>query len=137
MTLETSNDTCRNNKQKPSITDHMQTFNQKEAFNFTVACCSKKHLFNVAEVVRLEASSNYTLIHALNKRPLMVAKVLSAYEEELAAMGFVRVHRSHLVNKQYICTVDGSGNILMADRQSIDIPRRKRKEVMSQLKHDQ
>lgn len=114
----------------------MQTFNPAGP-NFIVACCKRKHAFALDEVIRLEASSNYTLIYALNKRPLMVAKVLAAYEEELAAMGFVRVHRSHLVNKQYICTVDGSGNIVMADRQSIDIPRRKRKEVMNQLKQDQ
>lgn len=101
-------------------------------YNFIVACCKKKHVFNLADVIRFEASSNYTLIHSVNQRPLVVAKVLSDYEDMLVGMGFIRVHRSHLINEQYVHSVDPTGNITMQGFK-VEVPRRKKKEIMRRL----
>jgi two-component system LytT family response regulator len=65
---------------------------------------------------------------------MLIAKVLGEYEEQLSNAGFVRTHRSHLVNRQYITFIDGQGNIVMEDNSRIEISRRKRKEVMTKLK---
>jgi two-component system LytT family response regulator len=110
---------------------NMQVTNYNH-FNFMVACCKKKHVFALEEVIRLEASSNYTLIHTVNKRPLMVAKVLAAYEEILEGLGFIRVHRSHLVNRQYVKKLDSTG-VMLQEGLRIEVPRRKRKEVLRRL----
>lgn len=101
--------------------------------HFVVACCKRKHRYNLAEVIRLEASSNYTRIHALNQRPLVVAKVLSAYEEELVALGFMRVHRSHLINLRYVSSVDSTGKIVLNEGFKVEVPRRKKKEILRRL----
>ena len=110
----------------------MQVFNYNGPSSFMVACCKKKHVFSVEEVVRLEASSNYTLIHTVNNRPLVVAKVLSAYEEILEGLGFIRVHRSHLVNRRYVHSIDQTG-ITLQEGCKIEVSRRKRKEVFRRL----
>lgn len=110
----------------------MQVTDYNNAFNFMVACCKKKHIFPVEEVIRLEASSNYTLIYTVNNRPLVVAKVLSAYEELLEGLGFIRVHRSHLVNSRYVRSLDESG-VTLREGDKIEVSRRKRKEVFRQL----
>lgn len=89
--------------------------------------------FNTQDIIRLEASSNYTLIHFLNRRPLLVAKVLGDYEQMLASQGFVRTHKSHLVNKRHIRFIDPSNQIIMLDRSKAEISRRKKKEVMNAL----
>ena len=102
-------------------------------FDFMVACCRKKHFFNLEEVVRLEASSNYTLIHTINTRPLVVAKVLSAYEELLEGLGFIRVHRSHLINMRFVAKLTRAGGIILQDDRSIQVSRRRRKEVMKMM----
>lgn len=98
-----------------------------------IACCSRKHVYNLTDVIRFEASSNYTLIHAVNQRPLVVARVLCAYEELLEGLGFIRVHRSHLVNRRYIQAIDGNGNLVLEDQSSIEVSRRRKKDVFSQL----
>lgn len=113
----------------------MQVANQLR-YDFTVACCKRKYFFHVDDVVRLEASSNYTLIHTVNSRPLVVAKVLSAYEELLAGLGFVRVNRSHLINSRFLKKINASGNLVMADDRQIKISRRRKKNVIANLIED-
>ncbi len=86
-----------------------------------------------SEIIRLEASSNYTYIYFTNRKPLLISKVLGTYEDLLKEAGFVRTHRSHMVNKQYIQRIDKTGNIYMSDSSRAEISRRKKKEVMQAL----
>ena len=104
-----------------------------QANPFVVACCKRKHIYDLTDVIRFEASSNYTRIHAVNKRPLVVARVLSAYEELLEGLGFIRVHRSHLVNRRYIQAIDDNGNLVLEDQSNIEVSRRRKKGVFSTL----
>jgi two-component system LytT family response regulator len=91
------------------------------------------HFFRAADITRLEGNSNYTYIHFANRKPLLMAKVLKKYEELLAPMGFIRVHQSHIVNKQYISCIDADGRVVLTDDSAVMISRRKRKEVFSAL----
>ncbi len=61
-----------------------------------------------------------------------MAKVLADYEEMLIPFGFLRTHRSHLVNKKHIETVDDSG-IHMKDSSTIEISRRKKRDVLREV----
>lgn len=85
--------------------------------------------FQPDQIIRLEAESNYTFIHFRNHKPILMAKVLSAYESILSPFGFIRTHRSHLVNSMYISTVDRHGHIIMTDNSIVCLSRRKRKAV--------
>jgi len=99
-----------------------------------VATSEGLYFFYADEIVRFEASSNYTYIHFTNRKPMLIAKVLGDYEEQLSSAGFVRTHRSHLINKQYVTFIDGHGNIVMEDNSRVEISRRKKKGVISELK---
>lgn len=90
--------------------------------------------FRAEEIIRLEASSNYTCIYFTNRPPMLMARILGAYEEILSGVGFVRTHRSHLVNKNHVRFIDGAGNIIMQDTSRAEISRRKKKEVMKALR---
>jgi two-component system LytT family response regulator len=114
----------------------MQISDHKNYLEFIVACCKKKHVFNLADVIRFEASSNYTLIYSVNQRPLVVAKVLADYEDMLEGLGFIRVHRSHLLNKRYVHSVDRRGNIIMHEGFKVEVPRRKKKEIIRRLEFE-
>jgi two-component system LytT family response regulator len=91
------------------------------------------YYFNPDEIIRLEASSNYTYLYFTNRKPMLVAKVLSDYETILGQAGFVRTHRSHLVNRKHVLFLDRSGNIIMKDASKAEVSRRKRKVVMDAL----
>jgi two-component system LytT family response regulator len=62
-----------------------------------------------------------------------MATVISAYEPILEPLGFVRTHRSHLVNCKHIRDVHEANEIVLADATVIEISRRKRKAVLKVL----
>lgn len=57
---------------------------------------------NLNDIVRFQASSNYTEVHFKNEKPLLVSKTLKSFENILHGSYFLRVHQSHLINKKYI-----------------------------------
>ena len=61
-------------------------------------------------------------------------RVLKSYEKILEPLGFVRTHRSHLVNLKYVLFIDGNGQIIMKDESKASISRRKKKDVMAEIR---
>ena len=91
------------------------------------------HSFQPEQIIRLRSESNYTYIYTTAKKPILMAKVLGEYESLLLPLGFIRTHRSHLINKSHIVDVSAAGAILMDDASTIEISRRKRKDVLRAL----
>lgn len=94
------------------------------------------HLFEVADIIRLEAKGNYTEFFIRNHKPVLISKTLKEYEELLSEQGFERIHQSHLINlsflKSYIKT-DG-GYVIMADNANIPIAQSKREKLQELIK---
>lgn len=65
--------------------------------------------YEPGDIIRIQAHSNYCRIY-FTDRPttLVVSKVLHLVQANLPANMFVRVHRSHLVNRLFIKSVLGS-----------------------------
>jgi two-component system LytT family response regulator len=101
----------------------------------SLATSEGRYFFNPEEIVRLEASSNYTKIYFSNKTKLISAKVLKEFAEMLEPFGFVRTHRTHLINRQHILCVTPAGNIIMKDSSVAEISRRMKSGVMKILKN--
>ena len=78
-------------------------------------------------IIRIEASNNYSKIYFSNAKPMLVAKVLHWFEDKLPQQMFARVHRSHLVNKMFMCQVNGAKNkmLLLNNGESIAVSRRR------------
>jgi two-component system LytT family response regulator len=111
----------------------MQTTDQQN--RIALATGKGTRFFLPGDIVRLEASSNYTNIYFTNNTQLLTAKVLKEFARMLAPFGFIRTHRSHLVNRQHILFVDINGNIVMQDQSRAEISRRKKVVVMKELKN--
>lgn len=95
----------------------------------TLPSRNKIHHVPVTQIIRLEADSNYTYIYLVNHKKYFMAKVLSTYESILAPLGFIRTHRSHLVNPMYVQTLRITGEVVMADNSRVEVSRRKKKMV--------
>ena len=93
----------------------------------------ESYYFLPEEIIRLQAHDNYTHIYINKRHPFVVSRVLKCYEEMLKPFGFVRTHRSHLVNQYYIKSVN-SNTIEMKDASIAGLSRRKRSGVIEQLK---
>lgn len=65
--------------------------------------CSNGYVFvNVDDIVRCEADKSYTTFVMKDGTSVVTSKNLASYESVLCNLGFKRVHRSHLINPNYI-----------------------------------
>ena len=88
---------------------------------------------DINTIIRIEANSNYSKIFFVNGTTLVVAKVLRWFEENLLDDRFVRIHRTHIVNKLFIREyLNGTirpargGKVFMANGECIDVSKRKK-----------
>ncbi|MBK9336584.1 MAG: LytTR family transcriptional regulator [Lewinellaceae bacterium] len=56
----------------------------------------------VKHIAYLEAGGNYTLLHFLDGRQLLVCRTLREVEGMLPPAAFVRIHRSHTIHLRHI-----------------------------------
>lgn len=92
-----------------------------------------RKFFLPAQIIRLEARSNYTKIYFADQPALVSARVLKDFESALQPFGFLRIHRSHLINKNYIADINASGNVVLADTSIYGVSRRKKCAVLKAL----
>lgn len=83
---------------------------------------------DISTIIRIEASSSYSRIYFTNGQKLVSAKVLRWFEQRLPSQLFVRIHRTHLVNKNFISRyVNGSGGAIgLANGEWIGVSKRKK-----------
>lgn len=83
-------------------------------------------------IIRIEASSNYCKLFFAGGKTLVVAKVLRWFEARLSGSGFLRPHRTHLVNSAYISRyVKGpNSHIVLRSGERVDISKRKRTDFL-------
>lgn len=86
------------------------------------------HLSNPDEILRLEAVSNYTRIYLANGKKMLISKTLKHFCEQLLPAGFIRCHRTHLVNPGYVQKIV-PGALRLKNGETIVISRRKKKEI--------
>ncbi|MBL7701946.1 MAG: response regulator transcription factor [Ferruginibacter sp.] len=93
--------------------------------------------FDINDIIHLEANSNYTFIHFLNKPKITASKTLKEFEEILPPGIFFRTHHSHLINLNYIKRYikgDG-GQIELQNGNYVDVSRRKKEEFLKAIGH--
>jgi DNA-binding LytR/AlgR family response regulator len=96
------------------------------------------YLIDSNTIVRIEASSNYSKIYFNisigGLKMITTAKVLKWFEERLPQEGFTRLHRSHLVNDQFLQPHQFSSNAFqLQNGKVIEISRRRKKSVIKKF----
>lgn len=91
----------------------------------------------VKSIIRCQGESNYTHLYFTDKKPLLVAKSLIEFEELLAEYGFIRIHKTHLVNLHHVCsfTKNDGGILNLSNGDSVCISRRRKDSTLAQLKN--
>jgi two-component system LytT family response regulator len=89
----------------------------------------------VDEIIRCEASNNYTNFFLSDGGRVLVCKTLKEFSELLKPYEFLRTHQSHLVNIHYVKSYlkEDGGTLLMKDGSKIPISRQNRDLVKEAL----
>ena len=75
---------------------------RKEVTRLTLPQQQGLSIVEVKDIVHLEADSNYTIFYIKDGKRIVVAKTLKEFEEVLDEAVFVRIHKSHIVNLDYL-----------------------------------
>jgi two-component system LytT family response regulator len=111
---------------------------KKGAANIKLCIPSLKgfKVVDLADLLYAEAAGNYTNFHFNNQQTICSSKPIHEYEDLLNDSGFVRIHKSYLVNllhvKEYL-RGDG-GAIILTDNKELEISRRKKDFFMDKMK---
>ncbi|WP_108470602.1 LytTR family DNA-binding domain-containing protein [Rhodanobacter thiooxydans] len=96
---------------------------------FLVRKLGKEFLLNASEIEWLQASGNYVNLH-VRGRDYPLRATMAGIEERLDPARFVRVHRSHFVNLDYLVEIEplesGDARLQMRDGAKIPCSRRYR-----------
>lgn len=91
---------------------------------------------NMADILYAEASGNYTHFHFSHQASICTSKPIHDYEALLADAGFVRIHKSYLINllhvKEYIRGEGGS--VILSNTKEIEVARRKKDIFLGKMK---
>jgi two-component system, LytTR family, response regulator len=80
-------------------------------------------LLNVDDIVHCDSDGSYTVFHTADDQRIIVSKNLKEYENLLSGSGFLRVHRSHLINLKHIVRFDklDGGFVIMSNSTQIPV----------------
>lgn len=92
------------------------------------------YFFHPEEIIRMEGEINYTWFHFSNRKPLLISKTLKEYEDLLNDHGFLRIHKSHLINKMHVVNYTRNGTLTLSDRSQVDISRRRKEIILEALR---
>lgn len=88
------------------------------------------------DILYCEASGSYTNFFFVDKHSVCTAKTIHDYEDLLEDAGFVRIHKSFLVNllhvKEYLRGEGGS--VILSNGHEVEVARRKKELLISKMK---
>lgn len=95
------------------------------------------HIVHIADIIRLESSSNYTIFYLKDEKPIVVSRTIKEFEKMLSEVGFFRSHQSHLINLNTLKRFDkkDGGTLLMNDGSVVPISTRKKDKLLAVLEN--
>ena len=126
------------------ISHHLQTLMHnlssiKDPMSMKV-CINNVNGFSIIDcqdILYCEADSCYTVFKLINGSQIVSAKTLSEFESVLDTNNFFRIHRSFIININYIKDyVKGNGgHVVMKNGAELEVSRRKKEEFISRIRY--
>jgi two-component system LytT family response regulator len=93
-------------------------------------------LVALENIIHIEADSNYSIFHLSDREQITVSKVLKEYEELLPEQQFVRIHKSSIVNLNYVIEYNSRNGleVLLADGRKIAVSRRRSSDFLEKIR---
>ncbi len=88
------------------------------------------------QIAYLEADINYTIFHLNDGKKIVSSFTLKKYAEDNRLAGFLRVHKSLLLNPKYITHYEQQGkkaSVILSTGQTLQVSRRKINLIKSQV----
>lgn len=92
--------------------------------------------YKLSDIVYVEANGSYVSLSLQNGNSVIVSKPLKNFEVSLINKGFLRVHKSYLVNIQHIVSVhrDDGGYLQMSNQKQVPISPKDKESIIDRIK---
>lgn len=93
-------------------------------------------LVNIDDIIHIAADSNYSIFFLQNKDKITVSKVLKEYEEILPDHQFVRIHKSSIINLNYVKEYNSRNGleVILKNGEKIAVSRRRASDFADKIK---
>lgn len=92
-------------------------------------------LVNFNEIIKCQADRSYCRFHLVKRKPILVSKSMKEFEDILSSNGFLKVHKSTIVNLQHAekYLKGNGGQLIMSDGSMVPVSVRKKEVLLSAL----
>jgi two-component system LytT family response regulator len=117
--------------QKTSLEKNRQLLQQING-NHNIVIPTQKGLsfFKPEDIVRLEGIDGYTNIFIQNEKPVLSSYNIGKFKKILEVYDFFQVHKSHLINMEYLKSYHNEGTIILSNGDSVPLSRTRKKEFL-------
>jgi two-component system LytT family response regulator len=109
----------------------VQTFQNKK---IVIPTPEGLEFVKIKNIVHCEGEDGYTKIHFKNRRSMLSSFSIGHFNKLLENQEFYMVHKSHLININYIEKYLNEGYVLLDENHKIPVSRNRRSEFLSMLK---
>ncbi len=96
-----------------------------------------KKTIPLQEIIMLEGLVNYTILHLLNGRKVLIPRTLKLFESILENYDFLRTHRGFIINCGHLQSIDNEGLSMCMTNNLMAIISRRRKGIVNERLHFQ
>ncbi len=125
------------NNQTNQKYDKLLEYINKNNAQRKITVSTKEEVFYILpdDIIYVRAEGSYAKIVLNENKPILVSKTLKDIEKLLILNNFFRVHKSYLINLNYVKKIlkNGGGNIQMTNGELIPISIRKRSEFNKKI----
>ena len=89
--------------------------------------------FNAEDIVRLEGIDGYTNIYLKDEKPIMSSYNIGKFKNLLNTYSFCQVHKSHLINLNYVKNYLNEGTIELSNGDSVPLSKTRKSEFMESI----
>ncbi len=109
---------------------------EQSASRIAVPNRSGLNYYNLEDIVYIEADGSYSIIHFNEKKKTTVSRKVKDFEVSLSDRGFLRVHKSYLVNASHVVQLhrEDSGYLVLTDQSRIPISPKDKEQVIERIK---
>jgi DNA-binding LytR/AlgR family response regulator len=109
----------------------MELAKKEKESSFILEIGQTNYCLNIRKLMYVKATGKYLDIY-LTDRTFYIRYQISQLEEKLENHGFLRIHKSYLVNIRYIYLLE-PGSVILENQQSLPVSRHRFHEVQQKL----
>ncbi|HAP65063.1 MAG TPA: DNA-binding response regulator [Cytophagales bacterium] len=108
---------------------------QKQRTKIVLPVLEGLEIIRAEAIIHCEAQDNFTLFTLTDGETRLICRTLKHYQSILEPLGFVRIHKSHLVNLEHITkyTKGKGGYVTLSNQRELPVAASRKSELLAQL----